>query len=59
MKRKVALLATGVISIVTGWVLVIMGESRDIPVGWIIVAATWAAVCFKLFYVLEDGGEKR
>lgn len=58
MKRKVALLATGVISIVTGWALVIMGESRDIPVGWIIVAAAWAAVCFKLFYVL-DGGEER
>ena len=58
MKRKVALLATGVISIVTGWALVIMGESRDIPVGWIIVSAAWAAVCFKLFYTL-DGGEER
>ena len=59
MKRKLALLATGVISIVRGWALVIMGESRDIPVGWIIVSAAWAAVCFKLFYVLEDGGEER
>ena len=56
MKRKVALLATGVISIVTGWALVIMGESRDIPVGWIIVSAAWAAVCFKLFYTLDGGG---
>ena len=58
MKRKVVLLAVGVISIVTGWALVIMGESRDIPVGWIIVAAAWAAACFKLFYAL-DGGEER
>ena len=58
MKRKVALLATGVISIVTGWALVIMGESRDIPVGWIIVSAAWAAVCFKLFYTLDGGGER-
>ena len=58
MKRKLALLATGVISIVTGWALVIMGESRDIPVGWIIVSAAWAAVCFKLLYTL-DGGEER
>ena len=58
MKRKVVLLAVGVISIVTGWALVIMGESRDIPVGWIIVSAAWAAVCFKLFYTL-DGGEER
>ena len=58
MKRKVVLLAVGVISIVTGWALVIMGESRDIPVGWIIVSAAWAAVCFKLFYTLDGGEEK-
>ena len=58
MKIKVVLLAVGVISIVTGWALVIMGESRDIPVGWIIVAAAWAAVCFKLFYTLDGGGER-
>ena len=57
MKRKLALLATGVISIVTGWALVIIGESHDVPLSWIILATISAAVCFKLFYML-NGGER-
>lgn len=54
MKRELSLLINGITSLIVGFALLIAGESQDIPLRWIAVAAIWAVGCFKLFYILFE-----
>ena len=53
MRRKGALLTTGLIALAIAGILVVASESREVPLRWIAVAAIYGAACFKLFYELE------
>ena len=54
MLKRVFLLIGGLASGLLATILMIAGESHDVPLSWIALAAVGAGLAFKLFYGLEE-----